>query len=193
MLTAIISSMIGDYTAPSKKINQEILTYKSNFLYSDQYKKCVRNGFYSTYLFNEPMACINENFIQSAMTYYGVKSTYSDLPDNLHILKKYTGKDLNIESISNKKGQMMMLAIDITTDTASTHGIMLEIVNKISAKLGSSLTYPTPDNESQPYSWITNDNYDVTVSQSMDGILVRYVNRAAYAVFNQNHITIPAL
>ena len=183
--------MIGEHVAPSKKINQEILTYKSNFLYSDQYKKCVRNGFYSTYLFNEPMACINENFIQSTVSYMGLKSTYSEMPDDLHILKKYAGSDLNMESISNKQGQIMLLAINISLDPSAVHGTMLEIVNKMSSKLGGALTYPTATNGYKPFSWITSDNYDITVNQSANGILIKYINRAAYAVFNKNKIRIP--
>ena len=94
MISAIIYSMLGEYTPPSKQINQDILSYKSEYLYSDQYKKCVRNGFYSTYIFNEPLSCIPENFIQGAMFMYGVKSTYSNLPDNIHVLKRYTGSGI---------------------------------------------------------------------------------------------------
>ncbi|UKA04633.1 hypothetical protein [Photobacterium damselae] len=191
MLSAIINTLAGNYIPPDQKISQTILTYKHDFLYSDSYKKCVNDGFYTTYLFNEPLACLKENFIQSAMTLYGVKSTYSELPDNLHILKKYVGKGLDIESISNKEGQVMMLAIDIATDPRFSHNTMLEIVAVISKKLGSSLTYPSEKNESQPFSWITSDNYDVTVSKSQVGVLVRYVNRSAYEVFNKNQISIP--
>ena len=191
MLSAIMFSMLGEYTSPTDQINQKILSYKSDYLYSHEYKKCVQSGFYSTYLFNEPISCVNENFIQGAMSIYGIKSVFSDLPDSIHVLKKYQGNDLSAETISNKKGQIMLLSVDFNFNEKEKEHALVDMVKVVTSKFGGAVVRPTGEDQSKPYAWITSDNYDLTVNRTDGGVRIRYVNRDAYATFNQNKLILP--
>ncbi|PSV01130.1 hypothetical protein [Photobacterium kishitanii] len=193
-MLSVISSYIpifGTYQPSSDAQRDTLLKYKSNFLYTREYKKCVNGNFHNTYIYDEPLNCLNDNYLQEALSSDGVALGGAVSPDLIHILKTYKrSEDLTVKTLANKEGQVMSIIAYLKLP----QGQELKTLKEMSAQIDKAIGLPilTPDLKFNIYEWgwVTPDGYDIKLKNFKNYALISYVNRDAYNVINKNKINI---
>ncbi|MCY9860958.1 hypothetical protein OTK49_00185 [Vibrio coralliirubri] len=159
ILSTILLNILGIFTADDEA-RASINIYKSESLYTEDYKSCAI-GHFSTKLLGEPLNCINDVFIQVALENLGAVPVNAISPDMTHFVREIKFNDpqvISAELVSNRLGQVIRIQARLNDELSTDE--MRDIAKKISSIHGQPDV--TPPNPQMPlWGWITSDGFEI--------------------------------
>lgn len=182
IFSTVILSLMGVHDVP-KSEEEKFRDYKSEFLYTNEYKKCHLES--TTMVFGEPIRCLDLNFFSYFMQEMGYKNISSDMPDGMNITHSYTNdkesyvNDINVSA--SKNGTVMRVSASLDADEIDK---VITLDKGLTLKKILDKKYGMAQNTGREgqfrWGWITPDNYDIRLERKFNNYSYSITSREAY-------------